>query len=444
MKVFFKILLIPYVFLWLVNYKIAVWDEPIFLSFVYAYAASLVIIAARTLTGRLERSSVLALGLFIVLLTPTLGFQIFGVTDRVDFPHASGFPAEAILKLGLVLVVFTSFNELLANNAVSAAYMLKLFALGVLLSIPKYLFENYELIRHLDTYDNRPFPLWIGGWNTYGFILSLAFVIVQEAVFVSSAVRYAVMSVIFVVMITTLSRGAILALLVTLFLSWRSTRTTRTTTGPKHSGAKLLLAGIVPVVIVVASIPGIGDTIYDRFVTSFLESQYEGTGYLQSVSSARSVLWLDTLIKLVSLDHYYQWLFGYGVGHYAYETTYGFESAMGNQYILWVYEFGWIVGVALSLAMFRAYLRMRWRTDAWTARAIKAMFAIFLVSNFVEDFAYSTQVGWIIGAGGALVLDVARRERERRVVRETENVGGAGHAPAAAWPGNGTLDLARS
>jgi hypothetical protein len=409
-KVFFKILLIPYFFLWLLNTKIPVGGDDIFLSFAYAYGASLLIIVAFALTVGMTRSSVMAIGLLMFLLAPTLYYQLTGLSGAVAFEHSSGFPTGAVLKLTLILFVFIAFNELLAHRYVTAAYILTLLALAVLTSIPKYLVENYELIRHLGT-ENRPFPLWIGGWNTYAFVLSLAFVVVHETRVVSSAVKYGVLSVVFGVMITTLSRGAILALLVAEFLSWRSVRKA---TGRDQSSTQLILAAALLVAVAVATVPGLGATIYDRFVTSFLESQYEGAGYLQRVSSARTVLWVDTFVKLVDPGHYYQWLFGYGVGHYSYRTEHTVESAMGSQYVLFLYEFGWIVGLGLTVLLFRAYARLKWRSDVAWARTIKALFAIFLVSNFVEEFTYTTQVGWLIGVGAALVLDIMRRERALR------------------------------
>lgn len=410
MKVFFKILLIPYFFLWLLNTKISIGGNDIYLSFAYAYGASLLIIAVFALTARMSRSSVVAIGVLILLLAPTVCYQLTGLSDAVAFEHFSGFPTGAVLKLTLILFVFIAFNELLAHRYVTVAYILALLALAVLISIPKYLGENYELIQHLGT-ENRPFPLWIGGWNTYAFILSLAFVVVHDTRGVSSALKYGVLSVVFGVMITTLSRGGILALLIAEFLSWRSAKKA---TGRDRSSTKLILAATLLVAVAVATVPGLGATIYDRFVTSFIESQYEGSGYLQSVSSARTVLWADTFVKLIDPGHYYQWLFGYGVGHYSYGTEHTVESAMGSQYVLFFYEFGWIVGFGLTMLLFRAYARLKWRSDVPWARTIKALFVIFLVTNFVEEFTYTTQAGWLIGVGAALVLDVMRHERALR------------------------------
>ena len=281
------------------------------------------------------------------------------------------------------------------------------------MSIPKYLFLNFESILNLNVHGNRPFPIWIGGWNTYAFLLSLAFIIIYKYLSLSRIFKYSLLILVLGVMITTLSRGGVLALLVVLFLDWRSKiKSVRLTPFLRNF---FVFIFILFIFLNAAILVGFGNTvinaIYDRFVVSFIESQYEGVDYLQSVSSARSVLWKDSLTKLINVEHSYQWLFGYGLGHYAYEAGVGFETEMCNQYLLFLYEYGLIVGLALSALMFRAYSRLRWRSNLPWTQTVKAMFAIYLLNNFVEGFIYTTQICWIIGFGAAIVLHVLRSDR---------------------------------
>lgn len=413
-KIVFKILIIPYFLLWLWNVKIPVGSDPtyIYLSFLYSYIASLVIIAILILHNfALKKSSAFSVVLVIFLLIPTIWYQISGLSDAVIFDHISGFPVGPILKITLILLAFVSFNELLARNYISLDFLVKIFVISMLISIPKYLFENYELILNLDVHSNRPYPEWIGGWNTYGFLLGLAFMIIYKSVSLARFAKYSLLVLIFVVMMSTLSRSGMLALLVALFLDWRGNIGSAKS---DHEGRKFIIVIVIIFVAVGGAIlAGLGEAIYDRFVISFTEPQYEGTDYLQSVSSARNVLWLDTLSKFTNVDHYYQWLSGYGVGHYAYVTDYGVESDMGNQYVLFIYEYGLIIGVGLSVLMFRAYSILRWRCDLAWARTAKAMFAMYLVANFSEELIYTTQVGWLIGIGAAIVLHVLRSDRMR-------------------------------
>lgn len=406
MTVIFKIITIPYFFLWLWNSKIPVGnDVEIFLVFIYSLIASPIVLALLvSQNARLMKSSASAVVVLLFLLAPTICYQLYGATTT--FNHNSDAPTGLILKLTVIVLVFVTFNELLAHKYLTATFLLKTFVISVLLSIPKYLIENYALLSVLDTGANRPFPIWIGGWNTYAFILSLAFAAIYKSESMPSIFRYSILTVMFGVMITTLSRGGVAALAIVLVLDWRSKASSKRNA---HIGRNTTIAITMVAIGLIAMAPEFGATIYDRFVVSFLQSQYEGAGYMQSVSSARTVLWLDTLAKICDVGHYRQWLFGYGVGHYAYETLHGSETSMGNQYLLFLYEYGLIVGLALSLFMFRAYSRLRWGSNVPCAQTIKVMCAIFLVSNFVEEFIYTTQVGWIIGVGAAIIVHVSRR-----------------------------------
>lgn len=428
MAILWKILLIPYFLLWIINEKVPLGGEEIFVSFIYDYFAALLILSlliSRNLG--LHRSSFLAVAL-IYLLIPTLFYQITGLTDAVPFDHLSRFPTGPILKLSLIALVFVAINELLIRRYVTVDFIFKGFLIAVLISIPKYLVESYELLLYLDVYGNRPYPEWIGGWNTYSFVLSLAFVVLLGPLRLLPIVRYSLLTLILAVMLTTLSRGGFLALVVALFLYFRSSF--NLVKGHERVRAIFRVGAVIALgvgaIMVAVVVTGVGDALYSRFVESFLETQHGGDDYLQSVSSGRTVFWLDTLSRFTNVEHIYQWFFGYGIGHFAILNDHGFwETEMASQYIYFVYEYGLIVGLGLAVLMFRAYTLIRWRSNYPWARVVKTMFVIYLVLNFVEEFIYTTQVGWLIGVGAAIVLHALRNDR-----MGLPRLTGFGHGPA--------------
>jgi uncharacterized membrane protein len=176
--------------------------------------------------------------------------------------------------------------------------------------------------------------------------------------------------------------------------------------------AGAVVAICVGAIIAVVMVTGLGDVLQERYVVSLLESQTEGVSYVQSASSGRDVIWLDTLSKMTNLNHIYQWFFGYGIGHFGSMNVHGlYETDMGSQYIHFFYEYGLFVGLALCALMFKAYSLVQWRSSHPWAKPVKVMFVIFLASSFVEGFVYTTQVGWLIGVGAAIVLQVLRHDR---------------------------------
>lgn len=426
-----RLAVLPVFFLWLANVKIPIGGVDIYIQWWYAAFASfflLFIMLAHNIS--LTRTSVTAVVLLTVLLLPTIFYQVTGLTASVEFEHFSGFPWIAVAKLALVFLVFVTFNELLYHKYLTVEFLFKAYVICVLASIGRYVFDFQDLIINLNVAENRPYPEWIGGWNTYSFLLALACMILLGPLQWARTVRYSLLILVIATMFTTLSRGGIVALIVGLYLYWRSTAGTMN----RREWFRMLVkaAAVVVLVFGVAVASGLGGALYARFVLSFLESQYVGASFLSSLSSGRTIMWLDTFAKFTSAEHYYQWIAGYGVGHYAYQTATTLESDMGNQYILFIYEYGVIVGIGLAVWMFKSYFALRWTCELPWARTIKAIFAIFLISNFVESLIYATQAGWLIGVGGAIALDVLRRDRVSKY--RSAGVGaGASTVPVSAY-----------
>lgn len=410
MAVVFRILVVPYFFFWLINEKVPFGGQEVLVSFVYGFYATLVILAlliSRHLA--LHRSSFFAIAP-VFLLIPTLVYQATGITDRVAFDHFSGFPTGPILKISLIAMVFVAFNELLARRYLTVDFIFKSFLVAVLISIPKYLIESYELILTLNVFENRPYPDWVGGWNTYSFVLSLAFVVLLGPLRLPATIRYSLLILILAVMLTTLSRGGLLALVAALMVgAWSRLKLVKSRERVRaiFRTGMLISFGVAAIMSGVA-VTGIGEALQSRFIDSFIETQL-GDDYLQSVSSGRSVFWVDTLSRFTNPEHVYQWFVGYGVGHFAYPNVHGLlETEMASQYIYWIYEYGLIIGLGLPVLMFKVYSLVGWDDNHPWARAVKMMFVIYLASSFVEEFIYTTQVGWLIGVGAAIFLHILR------------------------------------
>lgn len=422
MKSIVKFVIIPFFFLWITNVKIPIGGEEVFIQFLYIGFTSfflLLIMIARHIG--LRRSSLTAVVLLIFLLIPTIWYQISGMSDQIAFEHSGNFPSTVIIKLLLVFLVFVTFNELFYHKYVTIDFIFRVFLISIIFSIVRYIIEYEDVIRNLHVDLSRPESGWVGGWNTYPFLLSLACMILLGPLRLVQAVRYSLLILIIAVMLTTLSRGGILGLSVGLFLYWRS----KISSGKRVEWARTLVKLGTVVVLVLGSAIAVGmlETLYDRYIVSFLETQYGGTDYLVSVSSGRTAFWLDAVSKITTAETYYQWFFGYGVGHYIYQTPRGPETDIGNLYFLFVYEYGVIVGVGLAVWMFKGYSALRWNCNLPWAQTMKAMFAIFLVSSFVENFLYTTQAGWLIGIGAAIVLDILRRDRRSRCQSATSGAG---------------------
>lgn len=412
MKALVGVLISPYFLLWLGNVKVPFAGEEVLVQFVYAYLVSVLILSiliAKDL--RLLKSSLLSLALMGLLFVPTLFYQLSGLSDAVVFEHLSGFPLTAIAKWSLIFLVFVTFNELLFRNYVSPEYLFKIFVLTILLSIPIYLFKYYDLLLDLDIHENRPYPEWVGGWNTYAFLLALAFVIILRFDSIWLMVKILLLSVIFLVMLTTLSRSGLVALVVALILYGRLRGGFESQIYPRRKTI-LAVGATVLAAIGLAVLFGLGDVLYIRFVSTSIETQVEGVDYLQSVSSGRTVFWLDAVMKFIDVDHYYQWLFGYGVGHYGFTNNrLEIETDLGNQYLQFIYEFGFVIGIGLCLVLFRAYASIPWEGRSKWAATIKLCTSVLIVSHFFQGFVYGTQVGWLIGLGAALIMHVQRDYR---------------------------------
>lgn len=408
-----RIVTIPFFFLWLWNIRIPIGREEVFVQFVYIGFASLFLLIIMLIRNlELRRSSLTATILLVILLVPTIWYQISGTSGEVAFEHSADFPTTEIVKLLLVFLVFVTFNELLYYEFVTIDFLFTVFLVCIIASIVKYLFEYQDVILNLHVDDSRPEAGWIGGWNIYAFLLALACMILLGPLQLARSVRYALLILIIATMFTTLSRGGVVALSVGLFLYWRASL--RSGNWRKWVRTPFAVGAIAAMLLGAAIVAGVESALYERYISTSLEAQSAEVGYLQSVSSGRTEFWLDAVLKLAAVETYYQWFLGYGVGHYVYPALRGPETDIGNQYLQFIYEYGLLGGAALTLWMFKGYSALRWDSDLRWAQTMKAMFAVFLVSSFFAGTIYATQAGWLVGIGAAIVVDMLRSVRSMR------------------------------
>jgi hypothetical protein len=211
-------------------------------------------------------------------------------------------------------------------------------------------------------------------------------------------------------MLSTLSRSGLGALLVVLIADWVATQRQSKLNRGNQFKRRLPYALFFALVLIPIFLTK-GDLIIDRFFSSFIEIQYEGVSLLQSISSGRTIQWLDTIAKLSSSEHKFQWFFGYGMGHYAWETPIAIETEMHNQYLLFLYEYGFIIGSILSIYTIRTMFVFSWRSTEPLDRLARTMVVVFVISCFVQGFIYTTQIGWVLGIFGATLLYIYKRQK---------------------------------
>lgn len=357
-------------------------------------------------------SSLVALcGLFSILAI-TVTLRSLGVSDEVAFQHLAEFPWGAILKIVLVVLAFIATNEMLAHRMVSVESILKIFAISMLMSMFKYYFDSIDMIVELNIATQnefRPYPKWIGGWNTYAFLLSIFFLIIYYGFFSKGFLRLLLLATVFLTILSTLSRAGLGALVLAIAFDFVAIRSFHRIKRKKSLIARLNLLTLCGGAMAVLATKG--DLLVDRFLLSFVESQYEGVDLLQSVTSGRTIQWIDTITKIVDPTHIFQWFFGYGIGHYAWGNAEAVETEMHNQYLLFFYEYGLVIGAILSFLLLRSPFALSWRSAAPLDRLARAVLVIYVITNLVEGLIYTTQAGWILGLFGAFVFRIYQQQQ---------------------------------
>ena len=217
--------------------------------------------------------------------------------------------------------------------------------------------------------------------------------------------------------LSTLSRAGLGALVLVMVLDFVATLRSHRIKKEKSFIAKFyfwVLCGSITMLLAAKS-----DLLVDRFLLSFMESQYEGVDLMQSITSGRTVQWMDAITKLLDSNHYFQWFWGYGIGHYAWgniiEDVLRVETEMHNQYLLFFYEYGLIIGAVLSFLLLRSPFLLSWRSVVPSERLARSILTIYVISSFVEGFIYTTQVGWILGLFGAIIFRTYQQQQLSKI-----------------------------
>ena len=291
---------------------------------------------------------------------------------------------ELYIKLYSFFVIFLYTHFLIKRKIISFQIFKKIIVWMTIISMLRYYSEFYGLILDLNVHENRPYPSWIGGWNSYGFILGIAFIFVLDVKKIAKPLRFILLILLLFTILSTLSRGG--AVLLLLVLIYRKLALNHY----KVADLKVILYFSSLILLLFILYPHHFQVFYERFVNSFLISQYENVGLLQSITSGRSVLWLSTFKKIFLNDNFYQILIGYGPGHFFWNTPTGFETEPHNQYLLFLYEYGIFIFSIIISYFILSYRKIKWtNTDIGT---LKTIYLYLLLTFLVEGLVYQTQL----------------------------------------------------
>ena len=250
---------------------------------------------------------------------------------------------------------------------------------------------NFSTVRGL-----RVECLFAGGVNNFALIIGVGFLI---AIFSleRSIKRSLLLFYFLLVIIMTMSRGALLGLVFTLFFTALYKKNQRT--------LKLLLNISFALTVSTVFLYFLFDEtkLYlEKFSTRFL-SVLTGEVSLEKASSGRGLIINDLYLNHIKESSFFEWVFGHGVGSIDFEVN-GHPYESSHNIIIDIFYRNGLLILLLSLLWFFTLI---YSFIINRKREIVVFSAVFIFLHFeilVNPFVYSAQTGWVYSIFMAILI----------------------------------------
>jgi len=350
--------------------------------------------------------SLYAVVITVLCICHSYVLRYIGFATDVNFQYYELLPIGHYLKLFVFFLTFVVAYEGFRLNYAKYDIFCKSFVVMTVLTMVRYWIEYYDTISLVST-DNldlgRVYPDWVGGWNSYALILSFAFSIVYYMPYYSSLKRMTMLAMLGVTLVSTQSRGGVWFTLFALIFNSLFFRGFNEEF-KFHARHGLILFVLVPIFTLY------GDVIYERFILSFITISNVEIELVQSLSSGRSVQWMDAYTKIVDPSSYFQYFVGYGIGHYAWDNAAATEIEVHNMFLQFIYDFGIPLGLLAGYGLISlcAVGPQGHGLDDNYSKLMRAVGVIIVLTSLVEGIVFSTQTGWIVAAFLAMIIGFKR------------------------------------
>lgn len=301
----------------------------------------------------------------------------------------------SIIHLQLVLVF------ILANyyfDYLNKAFFYKVVLISIIIFSARIFIDDLDKVFNLSSVRGlRVEALFAGGVNNFALIVGVGFIICFFHIR-NGFVKVATCLYLIIVIILTMSRGALLGLVFTLFIV--------ALYDPKGKILSWLLKAsffIASMVFVFLLYSEAAQTVAEQFAQRYL-SLFSGEVSIEQASSGRGLIIRDLYYNHLKNSSFFEILFGHGMGSINFMVSGSPYESSHNIIVDVLYRNGLfaIIGfIGMFLFMLLKFLRNRTKTDL-------TLFGIFVFLHFeilVNPFVYAAQTGWIYGLFLAVILN---------------------------------------
>lgn len=348
--------------------------------------------------GKIVANSLSLLSLFILLVFVT------STGINVLYGSAGTFKDQLIftivyLQLVLAFILGNYFATKLSKDFIYRSLIFILLLLSIRLFI-----DDFDKVFNLSTVRGlRVESQFAGGANNFALLLGIG-VVVSFFYLNKGSKRLITCLYLLLVIILTMSRGALFGVVLTLFLVAIYDQKGKTLSSLLRISFGLSIIGVF-LFFVSDGVQVIVEKFSDRFLSFFT-----GEVSFEQASSGRPIIFKDIYENHLLKANIFELLFGHGMGSIDFEVNgYPYESSH-NIFIDILYRNG--VFALLGFVILICYLALSFLKSRRNEDLV--FFGIFVFLHFeimVNPFVYAAQTGWIYGLFLALFI---RRNRLRK------------------------------
>ncbi|MBC8766911.1 hypothetical protein H4O18_02795 [Arenibacter sp. BSSL-BM3] len=361
----------------------------IFLSFIVLFFLSKGVLVTKTY-------SLLALFLFL-FLSLTTGINI--IFDK--FILAQEQSVFTIIYLQNILAFVIAYYLI---EKVSLDFFYKFFLWVVFIATIRIFFEEIEhVFSFSEARGQRIEALFAGGVNNFALIVGLALIIS----FYTIKNRYLKVGLClywFVIIILTMSRGALLGIIFTLFILGLYDTNKKTLSLLLRTSFIITLLGVFAIYYFDKS-----DLVKAQLENRFL-SVFTGDSSIESASSGRGIILSDIYNSHIKGSSLFEYLFGHGMGSIDFTINKADYKSSHNLIV----DLFFRNGLLFTLFYIQLFLYLLLKFLSNRAKSNLILFGIFVFLHFellFNPFVFAAQTGWIYTFFLALFLITFKKTR---------------------------------
>lgn len=392
----------------LVNFKIENIGG-VYFSFLFEITIFFTLLLRLFFNDTQKKLSLIVLASAVIIILHSWLLRLTGFSTSVNFEFAEALPIGHYLKTLLFGMVFYFYYNEFKKRKLNIYEYIKSYRFIIFLAVIKYwiLYGEKIMLTRSDNLDaGRAYPEWLGGWNSWAMLISFEIIFKTYEIKKKNIVDFVWIAVLWITILSTQSRGGLWFLVIAILLV--KLLSPKTKISEKVNISKMTLIYFSGVLVVVGLLIVQGDALLARFLTSFGGSNNSEVEIFQSVTSGRSVQWLDIALKFMAEESVFQYLLGYGIGHYAWSAADEVEIEVHNMYLQMIYDFGILFGFLGCYILIKIFLKIKFMNVVNSElRIAKALSIIILLTAVVQGIVFSTQTGWIVASMVALIASIS-------------------------------------